>query len=505
VAVTRKEDDMALNSAVNMQSNWQDEVLLSSTFDDADAMRSNTNAGAVFVSENAGYNNALFTYDLDAAGNVTQIRQVMDNSNKMSGGASLGDVSMTNGQPNLLLLPNGAAAVDENSQLSLVDGKLQVDGQAYSGEAYFSHSALLSTDGEQHFEINTDEAGQTTIKMEDLRNLGDADFNDLVIKLLGNQDFEAYVSSHADLEAAWNDMSQPGTSTANHPSEYAAVFGQGLNEQAVLSAWNAVEGRRQISDVGDLSKAEWGMLHFETWGKNEGRIVPNRPSEAATSEPVNLSGYISKPQGDAVTEALVVALEAFEAEYGRPVTEADWLGTGSNGVNLSQSLYETISHQDYKLGQGLAGAIVESVTNSMFDGTNTSITVDEAIDAAHAVLREPAVTAEPAVASENEAVNLSGYISRPQGDAVTEALVVALEAFEAEYGRPVTEADWLGTGGNGVNLSQSLYETISHQDYKLGQGLAGAIVESVTNSMFDGTNTSITVDEAIDAAHAVLR
>lgn len=46
----------------------------------------NATASAEFVSESAGYDNALYTYDLDEQGNVTNIRQVIDNSNTMSGG-----------------------------------------------------------------------------------------------------------------------------------------------------------------------------------------------------------------------------------------------------------------------------------------------------------------------------------------------------------------------------------------------------------------------------------
>jgi hypothetical protein len=143
----------------------------------------NATMAAEFVSEDAGYSNALYTYDVDDQGNVSNIRQVIDDSNSMTGGAALGDVSTTDGKPNLLLLPNGADAVDENSELTIVDGKLQVDGQPYEGDAYFSHSAEMSTDGKQHFQMSTDADGNTIVNMEDLRDLGDNDFNDLTIKL----------------------------------------------------------------------------------------------------------------------------------------------------------------------------------------------------------------------------------------------------------------------------------------------------------------------------------
>lgn len=93
----------------------------------------------------------------------------------------------------------------------------------------------------------------------------------------GGPDYEAYVDSNADLTAAWNDMNQLGTVTLAHNGEYKEAYGRGLNEQAFVDAWNAGEGRRQITDLGELSKAEWGELHYEVWGQNEGRELPMLP------------------------------------------------------------------------------------------------------------------------------------------------------------------------------------------------------------------------------------
>lgn len=148
----------------------------------------NPTASAQFISENAGYSNTLFTYDLDDQGNVPNIRQIMGNSNQAAAGEALGDVALFNGQPNLLLLPNGASLVDANSELTIVDGKLQINGTAHKGDAYFSHSQELSTDGQQHFQFTTDAYGNASVKIEDLRNLGDQDFNDLEIKILSGRE-----------------------------------------------------------------------------------------------------------------------------------------------------------------------------------------------------------------------------------------------------------------------------------------------------------------------------
>lgn len=148
----------------------------------------NATASAQFISEDAGYSNALYTYDLDDQGNVSNIRQVINNSNEMDAGAALGDIALFNDQPNLLLLPNGANLVRENPQLTFADGKLHIDGQEHTGDVYFSHSTEISTDGKQHFQISTDEQGHSSVKIEDLHNLGDQDFNDLEIKVLNDSD-----------------------------------------------------------------------------------------------------------------------------------------------------------------------------------------------------------------------------------------------------------------------------------------------------------------------------
>lgn len=149
-----------------------------------DTKTDNPTAAAQFVSENAGYNNVLFTYDVDEQNKVSNIRQIMGNSNEMSAGQAMGDVALSNGQPNLLLLPNGANEINENTQLTIMDGTLHIDGQPYDDEAYFSHSAAMSTDGEQHFQFSTGQDGHAIVKMEDLPGLGDRDFNDLEIKVL---------------------------------------------------------------------------------------------------------------------------------------------------------------------------------------------------------------------------------------------------------------------------------------------------------------------------------
>jgi len=144
---------------------------------------SSPSATAFFVSESAGYKNTLYTYDIDDQGQITNVRQLIGDSHQVSPGASLGEISISDGKPNLLLLPNGSNLVDEGSKLTVIGGALYINWGQYTGDAYFSHSAEMSTDGKDHFLFSVDEDGNTLVKIEDLRNLGDKDFNDLEIKV----------------------------------------------------------------------------------------------------------------------------------------------------------------------------------------------------------------------------------------------------------------------------------------------------------------------------------
>lgn len=140
-------------------------------------------ASGTFDAEHAGYSNALYTYDVDDAGNPTNFRQLIANTNDPSAlGSDLNDISVdANGKPNLLLLANGANAVKNGEELTFEDGQLKIGGSVYDGNKYFSHDAAKGSDGLEHFQYDVEEDGTTRVFMEDLKGLGDRDFNDLEI------------------------------------------------------------------------------------------------------------------------------------------------------------------------------------------------------------------------------------------------------------------------------------------------------------------------------------
>lgn len=167
--------------------------------------------------------------------------------------------------------------------------------------------------------------------------------------------------------------------------------------------------------------------------------------------PVNLSEHMSREQADAITEALVVMLEDFEGTHGRQAAEADWMGTGDSGVDLSQALFETISDPDFRLGDALSGEVVESLTNSMFNGARNTIDVDGAIAAAHAVLREPVGEAALDMHRQTLAEVPPGTELQDYTPEQIEAYNELHKAYMQEHGDHVLEHhhEWHGENGSG--------------------------------------------------------
>ncbi len=142
-----------------------------------------------FLSERAGYSNSFGVFYKDAEGNPVAGKIVWSDGNQLAAGSSetVSFHGIEAADIGYFLIPDGA---DENRTLSDntdvtfrqdTNGNWQAvlaDGTALDGRGanvYFSGGAALNPDGRDH----TTETGDT-IGFEDLRNLGDADFDDFV-------------------------------------------------------------------------------------------------------------------------------------------------------------------------------------------------------------------------------------------------------------------------------------------------------------------------------------
>ncbi|MFN4281736.1 MAG: putative Ig domain-containing protein [Alphaproteobacteria bacterium] len=174
-------------------------------------------ATVTFNSEAADNKNTLGYYEIDSAGNIVGVKFIFANSSASGSGGSLtsgttATVSAAAGNTlGFFIVSNGFTANNSYSAFNLTTGYLEFrnsDGSpattsstapqlyyvsatgvatALSGATYHAAAGsqgaplALNSDGKDHVNETLNSNGSTTLKFEDLHNLGDADFNDLVI------------------------------------------------------------------------------------------------------------------------------------------------------------------------------------------------------------------------------------------------------------------------------------------------------------------------------------
>ncbi len=140
------------------------------------------NNDLTYVSESAGYANVVGYYTTDADGNPVVGTVVIDDQNGMVSGTHLADLEP--GDYDFFIIADGASLVDENSVITFDNSGdkpvLLIDGVPSSKPVYYTEPTFNPDDAD-HFIFEPDGEGGTTIKIEDLPNLGDADFGDVVM------------------------------------------------------------------------------------------------------------------------------------------------------------------------------------------------------------------------------------------------------------------------------------------------------------------------------------
>jgi len=172
-----------------------------------------------FLEEHAGYDNTIGFFVSDGNGHPTEGRILWSNVDEVDRGDAREIVldGFTADQVGFFLIPDGAdrnRGLEDDAAVTFAQNNkgqwvVELDGSALSGKgfpAYFSGPADLNPDGADHAEITSlaDDAndiggndgprdgsndtgtigdGSVRIGFEDLRNLGDADFNDAVIQV----------------------------------------------------------------------------------------------------------------------------------------------------------------------------------------------------------------------------------------------------------------------------------------------------------------------------------
>ncbi|MCW9026921.1 MAG: DUF4114 domain-containing protein, partial [Thiovulaceae bacterium] len=137
-----------------------------------------------YVNEDAGHDNVVGIYSIDENGNPVNAQVLIDNQHTLQDGTQLADMVSDGQEYGFFIIDNGANSVDSNSVITFDNSSdtpvLLVNGEAIEAPTFYSQSEL-NNDGVDHFIFEADGEGGTTIRIEDLPNNGDADFNDVVL------------------------------------------------------------------------------------------------------------------------------------------------------------------------------------------------------------------------------------------------------------------------------------------------------------------------------------
>ncbi len=153
------------------------------TIEDAIDGNINSNLGEITYSTDgfAKFANAVGFYKPDDDGKPELGKLLVDDQHTLEDGDHLAYVT-----PNdycFFIIANGADEISKDSKITFDNSGelpiLLVDGVAVTSPVYFSNPDL-NAGGRDHFKLELDGNGGTTIKIEDL-DLGDADFDDVVM------------------------------------------------------------------------------------------------------------------------------------------------------------------------------------------------------------------------------------------------------------------------------------------------------------------------------------
>ncbi|MFT7433583.1 MAG: VCBS repeat-containing protein [Alphaproteobacteria bacterium] len=169
----------------------------------------------VFLGETAAYKNTIGYYVVDEEGQITDVNFGFENASRVNSGGELVSGESTAGMDvpegahlEFFIIANGFYLNKEYSRIDLEEGELKfanseggianihddsvpeltftsVDGEttALKGYVYHTSNDNLNIDGETHALVELNEDGNVVISFEDLKGLGDADYDDSVFQV----------------------------------------------------------------------------------------------------------------------------------------------------------------------------------------------------------------------------------------------------------------------------------------------------------------------------------
>jgi len=140
--------------------------------------------GLKFISSSGSFKSSIGSYTVDLNGKPKSVTLLFSDSSVISKDEPI--TSLASNEYDFFIIANGADIVNDSSVISFDNSStyptLLIDDVASDLPVYFS-DPLLNYDGKDHFIYESDGIGGTNIRIEDLPNGGDNDFNDIVLNV----------------------------------------------------------------------------------------------------------------------------------------------------------------------------------------------------------------------------------------------------------------------------------------------------------------------------------
>jgi len=233
-----------------------------------------TDNDLTYVSESAGYRNVVGIYQNDDDGNPVSGTVLIDDQNGMVGGTHLADLEPGNYE--FFIIANGAGEIDSESVISFDNSGekpvLLIDGEAAAHPVYYTEPGFNSDD-KDHFHFDSDGKGGTYINIEDLPNLGDADFGDVVLHTNFEMDDKTVASTAQLIDGAVEGIEYTTTSGLHGYTEEDGSFSFQEGDDVtftvggvtlgVATAEDVSSGKTFLQDIADVERTDLNDEYLE--------------------------------------------------------------------------------------------------------------------------------------------------------------------------------------------------------------------------------------------------
>ena len=353
-----------------------------------------TTATMTFLSEGAGYMNVFGVYKVDAEGNISDVQVIWDPASDthlaagttadvdveagetlaffiLADGASSVTSAMTSGGHFEFRTSNGSEATTASNGAGLVWVSDSGQVTTFSQPTYHSAAANMNPDGQVHVISGIDPTtGELVIGFEDLPDLGDKDYNDLVFRLdIGPGNVAALLATTIDSDLSISDVDSATLTTATVSIGTGYQNGDSLVlSSAVLAGtgvaiasigYNATAGAYELVLEGEASLATYEAI-----------LEAVKIASTAGEGVREISYSVTDPDGNSSN---VASLDLTIEPPPLPVLFNDYVGSGADNYVLVSSMGQDAVTVE-NVGAGNAAAPNEG-WNVSEDGTDRDATL----------------------------------------------------------------------------------------------------------------------------------